>query len=70
MRKDGKGRSKEECEFLQASIYLSLSKGSFVRIIPELILPSAYSKQTIAFSFPLQIKDQSLNIFFSLYTRL
>lgn len=48
--------------FNERSFVLSASQDSS--------LPSAYSELAIASSFPLQIKDQSLNMLFSFSIRL
>lgn len=65
------GRSRErEFEFLRASIYLFQRKQLCASYVPGLMLPSSHSELAITSSFPLQIKDQSLNTLSSFSTRL
>lgn len=70
-REDRRGdQENREFGFLQASVYLFQWKRLCASYVPGLMLPSAYSELAITSSFPLQIKDQSLNRLFSFSTTL
>lgn len=61
----------EKSDSVSAGQHLPLStKAALSLLYPRLILLSAYGKLATALAFPLQIKDQSSNIFFSFSIRL